>query len=239
MRPQRSDFYDFGGHQRCFDDHVGIVYTTHQEYSNYIHDKDSMDYRSERKLSIWRKYRLRYMSSIIYDVPMTLPPDISQQLVYLKNDMERFMFKQAYRAVKMALDDKCKNEDYELPQDLIKELKNLKDMKRIYKDTRNTVLERLDEILWNACMQVDLRSVGGSIGDLMSEHNMYYIDECLKYHEKEKREREEDIKNLETDPESKRIKSRSKKGITYFVNRHEGLCSCLGFKYHGHCKHLG
>jgi hypothetical protein len=181
---------------------------------------------------VWRKERMLYKSCIIYDAPGMIPENVAP---HLRSDIERFMYKQAKRAVQACIDEGCWDNDFQNPRDLMKQLDGISsDYPRNI--GKKKMLEELDEILWSACMSLDCTDAGYSPG--MTIENMDAIEVVLKDHEDYAESRREKIRNISTYEDAVKVKSQSKRGVSYYVSVGEECCTCPAFEFRGKCKHL-
>lgn len=200
--------------------------------------KCSMNYYVSKKVcgtpsKIWMERRELYKSVSICDMPSTIIPE--KVSPHLKSDIERFLYKQARRAVQICLDSNSWDNDYENPKELKKQLDNLTSNKTRAINMKEN-LDYLDQILWNACMSLDIQY---EIGDMML--NMQDIDKSLRYFEQERKQHLEQIEAIKTDPSSVEIKG--KKGKRYMINYELNVCTCPSYMYSSAplfatCKHL-
>lgn len=178
----------------------------------------------------WREERELYKKVSHLDMPSNVIPDHVAPL--LKSDIERFMYKQAKRAVQICLDNNIWDNDFQNPKELKKDLEDIgsKNTRALNKAHH---LEFLDEILWNACMSLDIRI---DIGDML--RNMEEIDSSLRFYEEQKEGHLAKIEAIQSDPLSVEVKG--SKGARYKVNYDQNVCTCPAFQYGqgSLCKHL-
>lgn len=177
--------------------------------------------------SVWKKEQLLYKNVMIYDKPANIPENIAP---HLKSDIERFMYKQTFRAVRVCIDNNIWDNDYMKPQDMMKELLEMK-----FVETRaiskKRMLNDLDELLWNACLSLDIRI---DIGDTLL--HMEDIDGTLEQYEKKHKTHLSQIEALRSDTNA--VEVRGRRGKKYKIDYDAGICTCLGYTYKWTCKHL-
>jgi len=91
-------------------------------------------------------------------------------------DAAGILLKEAKRAVEICLKTKRSNSDFENPKEMMKDIKNIEERISAGTITREIVIDRCDEILWNACVQIDIRYVADELGSLLNVINHIIAD---------------------------------------------------------------
>jgi hypothetical protein len=175
---------------------------------------------------IWQYLRSSYKSKIILDKPEQIPEHVAK---HLRSDMERFAYKMAKRAVQICLNNSAWDTKYMHPQDLQKDLNDL-DMNASSESIRKgRIYDYLEEIYWNACI---------NLSDCMVDDMDGYLDLLLisRYRAGYEEVKKERLEKFKTKQGTYQIKG--SKGDTYWVNTEDQICTCPGFIHHRHCKHL-
>lgn len=128
---------------------------------------------------------------------------------------------------------------FEDPREMKKDFAQIEKLLANGKIRKQVALERVDEILWNACMHLDIRQAGDHIAEMLNVIDSIIPDitSSIEYCAKMEDDYKKNVEKIKRDPKTFKVKSSDKKS-TYLVNLEHSYCSCPGFTNHGYCKHL-
>lgn len=192
---------------------------------------------------IWRMHRELYKRNIIYDLPDKIPDEIAP---HLKTEVERLLYKLTARAVNICVVHKYVDED---ETDDYKELKeDFDELHKVDIDHRSIkthhMMKKMNNMItrafamFNMLEEFELTTLSEDHLDCLKKFKQIdkYLAEIEDFDERKAEERAKHLEFIKNHPGTVLVKGSH--GETYFTNKEENFCTCLGFKYRDECKHL-